>query len=523
MLQLLADNTFLTLFIVIALGAGIGAIPIGGIRFGAAGTLFAGLLVGALIPDPTGDLAMLQSLGLGLFVYLVGLEAGETFFKELRSQLGVLLSAVAAIAVGAAVAIVGGMLLNVSREVTVGIFSGALTNTPSLALAQSQTGSDLPAVGYSLAYPTGVVVAILVVALFAGRTWKAPKDSVDPNEAVVEVVRVEVGQDMAVQDIVEAGGGRAHVATVQSAGRTTVVDPSLPVKRGDRLAIVAAKPVVDDVVAAVGRRVPRRWMLDRNIAVTTFTLSNRALVGRPLAEIPLFDKHRSTIVGIRRVDQKILPTPETYFEEGDILEVAHPVGAQDDVSTYLGDSKRNVSEFDLVTFATGLALGFAAALIVIPLPAGASFALGSAAGPLIVGLILGAMRNSPIGTTWKLPRTANFTLRQFGLMVFLAAVGIASGPAFAATALSMTGLISVGIGALVAAVTLVVFFVLMRLLGQSLPRAAGGASGIMSQPAVLGFASSRITDPRVMTGYSTVVTVAVIVKIVMVPLILMII
>ncbi|WP_420174373.1 hypothetical protein [Luteococcus sp. OSA5] len=137
MLQLLADNTFLLIFLVITLGAVVGAIPVAGIRFGAAGTLFVGLAVGALIPEPVGDLAALQSLGLGLFVYLVGLEAGESFFKELKSQFGVIASAMGAIIAGAAAAVVGGLLLGVSREITVGIFSGALTNTPSLSLAHA--------------------------------------------------------------------------------------------------------------------------------------------------------------------------------------------------------------------------------------------------------------------------------------------------------------------------------------------------------------------------------------------------
>lgn len=138
-----------------------------------------------------------------------------------------------------------------------------------------------------------------------------------------------------------------------------------------------------------------------------------------------------------------------------------------------------------------------------------------------MGLVLGALQNTRLGINWKLPNSANYTLRQFGLMLFLAAVGVASGPAFASTALSTTGLLSVVLGAAVTIATLALFFVLMRVLAQSVARASGGASGIMSQPAVVQFAGSRLTDARVMNGYSTVITVAVITKIVMVPLMLM--
>ncbi|TNM00434.1 antiporter [Corynebacterium tapiri] len=523
MLDIFADNIFLTMFLVIALGAGLGAIPFGGIRFGAAGTLFVGLLVGALIPEPSADLTMLQNLGLGLFVYLVGLEAGESFFKQLRSQLGMIASAIAAIVVGAAVAIIGGLLLGASREITVGIFSGALTNTPSLSLAQSQTGSDLPAVGYSLAYPTGVVVAILVVSVFVNQKWKAKKDSQDSDDSKLVIRRVKLARDMTVQQLNDAAEGKVRVATVRRNGHSSIVDPEQPLNAGDVVTVFAAESIMPAVIEAAGTAVPRRWGRDRNVAIDELTVSNDDLAGRQLKEIKLFRRHRSVVTRIRRMDELILATPETYLEAGDIVEIAFPIGKRDDLVTFFGDSKRNVSEVDLVNFAGGLTLGFAAALIVIPLPAGASFALGSAAGPLIVGLILGALRNAPWGGTWKLPRSANFTLRQFGLMLFLAAVGIASGPAFAATAISMTGLISMIIGAAVTVATLATFYLLMRVQGQSTARASGGASGIMSQPAILEFASSRAVDPRVMLGYSTVVTIAVIVKIIMVPLILLVI
>lgn len=520
MLDVLADNEFLTLFLVIALGAGLGAVPIAGIRFGAAGALFVGLVVGAIIPEPTADLSMLQNLGLGLFVYLVGLEAGETFFKELRQQFGMMITAVVAITVGAVVAVVAGQLLGVTREITVGIFSGALTNTPSLALAQTQTGSELPAVGYSLGYPTGVIVAILMVSVLVGRTWKAPKDQVDPDDAILEVARVEIGRAMTAQDLVDIGDGHVRVSTVRRGNRSQVIDRDRELDAGDVVTIYAAKSALPGVVKAAGRRVPRRMLRDQHVGLQRFTLSNRSIVGRPVGEVPLYERYRSRITRIRRVDEEMLATSETYLEMGDIVEVAYPIGREDDLAAYLGDSKRDVSEVDLVAFAGGLTLGFAAALIVIPLPAGASFALGSAAGPLIVGLILGALRNTPMGTTWKLPRTANFTLRQFGLMLFLAAVGVASGPAFASTAFTWTGLISVLIAALITLATCGVFYILTWLQGRSATRASGGVAGLLGQPAVLQFALGRSSDGRVTTGYSTVITVAVLFKIVAVPLML---
>lgn len=173
---------------------------------------------------------------------------------------------------------------------------------------------------------------------------------------------------------------------------------------------------------------------------------------------------------------------------------------------------------DLATFAGGLTLGYLAALLVIPLPSGASFALGTAAGPLVVGLVLGGLQPTRARIKWKLPSSANHTLRQFGLMIFMAAVGLASGPAFASTAWSLTGLSSALVASVVTLAGLGSFYLMMRLLGRSLPRTSGGAAALLGQPAVLQFATSRMTDSRVMNGYSTVITVGMIAKIVMVPL-----
>lgn len=153
MVELLSTNTLIAIFLVIALGAWFGTVKFGPIRFGAAGALFLGLLVGAFVMPESAELTLLQNLGLGLFVYLIGLEAGEEFFKDIKAQFGLMAASVVAVTVGAGVAVFGGMALGLTREFSVGAFAGSLTSTPSLSLAQAQTGSADPAVGYSLGYP----------------------------------------------------------------------------------------------------------------------------------------------------------------------------------------------------------------------------------------------------------------------------------------------------------------------------------------------------------------------------------
>ena len=126
MVELLSTNTLIAKFLVIALGAWFGTVKFGPIRFGAAGALFLGLLVGAFVMPESAELTLLQNLGLGLFVYLIGLEAGEEFFKDIKAQFGLMAASVVAVTVGAGVAVFGGMALGLTREFSVGAFALSL-------------------------------------------------------------------------------------------------------------------------------------------------------------------------------------------------------------------------------------------------------------------------------------------------------------------------------------------------------------------------------------------------------------
>lgn len=516
MFDILADNILLTLFVVIALGTAFGAIPFGPLRFGAAGALFVGLGVGAFVSVPAEQLSIFQDLGLGLFVYMVGLEAGLTFFKEFRQQLGMMGASLVAVTIGAVIAIIGGELLGISRTVAVGVFSGALTSTPSLALAQEQSGSDLPAVGYSLGYPTGVILAILLVAFTIGRSWQARNEQEGVKEKILHTARVAVTREVAPDKLRDRFSDQIRIATVHRNGRTLIVDDSTAIQPGDVVTLMAPKTVLPDVTRALGRRVTPRLFRDPHVALQRFTVSNDDIVGNTIKDIPLYAEHRSRITRIRRADEDILPCDDTVLEYGDIVEVVLPAPRQNDLETYFGDSIRGFSQLDWVALAGGLAIGFIFALIRIPLPAGASFVLGAAAGPLIAGLILGAVQRTG-RTSWQIPRPANSTLRQFGLMMFLAAVGIASGPAFAATAFTAQGVTALALAIVVSLAGCGSFLLLTWLLGKSSTRANGGVSGLLGQPAVLQYALENSSDSRIMSGYTATFAIALIYKIVVIP------
>jgi len=146
-----------------ALGAALGAVPFGPLRLGAAGALFVGLVIGSLAPDIGGSLGLIQSLGLALFVYMVGLSAGQTFFADLKRQAPMMGWATLFLIVAAGGAIALGKVMNLSPDMVSGIFSGSLTSTPALAAANAVTTSGEPSVGYAIGYPAGVILAILSV------------------------------------------------------------------------------------------------------------------------------------------------------------------------------------------------------------------------------------------------------------------------------------------------------------------------------------------------------------------------
>jgi putative transport protein len=214
----------------------------------------------------------------------------------------------------------------------------------------------------------------------------------------------------------------------------------------------------------------------------------------------------------------MLAAEDTVVELGDRLRVVVPRGQLTSVARYLGDSERKVSEIDALSLGVGVALGLLLGLIAVPLPGGIKLALGPAAGPLVIGMILGRLeRTGPL--VWGLPSSASLTIRQLGLLLFLATTGLASGQAFAAQAFTGLGARIAVAGAITVALSAALVLVLARALGFSTARAAGGLAGFVGQPAILAYVNGRTVDERVDAGYAALFALAIIVKILLVQVI----
>lgn len=516
MLDVLVASPLLTLFVVVALGTAVGVIPFGPLRFGPAGALFVGLAIGALDPRLGEDVSLVQTLGLALFVYTVGLTAGRTFFRDLRRQLPLIGVGVAGVLAAAATAAALGRVAGLDAPLVAGMFTGALTSTPALAAAVGAVGTQEPAVGYSLAYPVGVTVTILVVAATVTRRWPARRDPQPAAGLGLLAVTAEVERTVRLDDVPEFAGQHVRMSYLARDGRTRVINPDEELRAGDQVVVVGPADRVRSAVGRLGRRLDSHLADDRTtVENKRFVVSDRRVAGRTVAELDIPRRFDGVITRVRRGDLDLLARDDLTLEVGDRVLAVVPREQLEAVSRFFGDSERRVSEIDPVPVGVGMAIGLLLGLVTIPLGGGVAFALGSAAGPLVVGMVLGHLeRTGPL--VWGMPHAANLTIRQLGLLLFLAAVGLASGPAFAEQAFTATGLRVVLAAVVVVGVPAVLVMVGARFIGMSAPRAAGALAGFVGQPAVLAYAAGRVVDERVEQGYAALFAIGIIAKILLV-------
>jgi putative transport protein len=248
-------------------------------------------------------------------------------------------------------------------------------------------------------------------------------------------------------------------------------------------------------------------------------VSARQLTGRRLGDLELHHRFGAVATRVRRGDVDLLAHDDLTLQPGDRVRVVAPREHMGAISALLGDSERRIGELDAVGYMFGLALGSLIGLIEVPLGGGASFALGTAGGPLVVGLLLGRLeRTGPI--TWQPPYGAGLSIRQLGTILFLGTVGSRSGSALVDAVSSSQGIKLAFAAIVVVAATAAMFlFAGRRLLGLGGARLTGTLAGLETQPAVLAFANEQTDDDRVSTAYAIVFPVAMLLKIVLAQLI----
>jgi putative transport protein len=535
-IEFLSRNPLLLLFLVVGLGYFAGSLRLFGFSLGPAAVLFVGLFFGALdsrlrIPD------LVYVLGLVIFVYVIGLQSGPSFFSSFgRRSLKANLFAFASVAAAAAATVAGGRLIGLGGDSIVGVFCGSLTNTPALAASVEAVRSKLPAGGtalsldapviaYGVSYPFGVIGVLLGFFLFgrmraAGAGERSPRAdaaadaSVGPLAArTFRVVNRNVcGKRLS--DLVSGEEERGYVLSRLRRGEvSSLIYADTVFEQGDLVVAVGDAAALERARALFGEVSVREIHVEnQDFEVRRIEVSDKNVVGRTVADLHLQSLLDATITRLRRGDTDFVPSGDTVLERGDRARVITWAGNMDRVARFFGDSIRSSSETDFLSLSVGLALGVLLGMAPLPLPGGGVFALGFAGGPLVAGLVLGRLqRTGPI--IWGMPFAVNQTLRQVGLVLFLAGIGTRAGDGLLAT-LGGGGWQMMVLGACVTAlVTAGVLALGTRGLGLSYPAVMGLMSGIQTQPACLAYANERTPSNAPNVWYASVYPVSMIAKI----------
>ncbi|WP_231112712.1 aspartate:alanine exchanger family transporter [Corynebacterium pseudotuberculosis] len=525
MLDYLATQPLITLVLILALGLALGKIRLFGISLGAAAVLFVALALSTIHPALQLPPLIFQ-LGLAMFVYAIGLNAGAAFFAEFRHRgwkLTLYVIGLLVVLMGISYALITTFDLG-SRAAGAGMFAGAISSTPGMAaMVAILEGIDdslvaEPVVGYSLAYPGAVIGSILVAAIGA-RVLKVNHTQDAEEEGLVmdplEWTGVRIGPRITgtiaqLPSIV----GEEIIATrvVHSDSFHSLADPNDRLFEGMVLVINGTTEALDRAIAKLGAPVEVK-IEDTDLEYLRVTVSSKHVVGRKISEL---DTVRSgfIIARLRRGDAEVVPEADDVLHYSDRVRVIAPKNRMSEVRRFLGDSERQLADVDLLPFAIGLSLGLLIGAIPIPLPGGNTLSLGFGGGPIVVGLILGPctvrVRFAGLCRTMRIARSV-----LFGLAIFLAGVGTSAGVGFrhALTDPSSLKLIAAGFVVTLAS-ALITAAVCMPLLKLKWDEAMGVAAGVTTNPAIISYLNGQTGTELATRGYATVYPTAMIGKIV---------
>lgn len=518
----LASQPLLTLFLVISIGYAVGEITIAGFSLGVGAVLFVGLLIGAFAPKAA-PAAILSTVGLILFFYGIGIQYGKSFVEGLISPSGRKQNSIALVSVivGGLVAIACIVQFKIKTEVAAGIFSGALVNTAALQSVTDRVGGELPTVGYGVAYPFGVLGPILCM-YFARQLFRpaipAPKfRRVQEIEVVVSHPEI-VGSTLG--DLSSKMPPEVQIIAVRQDGHNRMPKENLKLQAGDTLLLVGQGEPLQQVRSWIGEETSSQIIPDHtDLDDLDVYVSKPAVIGRRLGELNLSEKPQCTVISLQRGDTVLYPHPGLLLEAGDRIWLVTERHRFETVRNFFGNSARSTAEVSYLALGIGMVLGVLFGLIPFPLPGLGTFTFGAGGGAMIVSLILGWLGRTG-NLTWTIPPSANLTLRNFGLTLFLAVVGMRSGQQFITT-IQQTGFQLLGVGiAITLAVVLLAMVLGYGLMKLPFDEVLGVIAGVTGNPAILAYAAKSVPTDKPELSYAIVFPSSTIVKIIAVQVLL---
>ncbi len=536
-------STLVFLSIVGFVGILVGKLKMGSLKLGIAGVLFVGLLVGHLGANIDGHvLHFVKEFGLILFVYSIGIEIGPRFLSSLRNN-GLQLNIFAALIVFLGFGIAFGIkyAFNLDLEVVAGLFSGSVTNTPSLGAAQAlltdlNNGAPMAAeragMAYALAYPFGVMGIILVMALVRMFFKIKTEDEIARHKAETEAT---TGNAQTVQATLENPNlfGKTLAELTPNISKEFVVSRLLRgekiivprgktvLEKGDILTCLCHKEEIEEIKLVIGEVKPlEKVEFNGQMTMRHITMTNRRIAGKTLRDIHLSSMYPANITRIFRGQTEIIPTSNTRLEFGDRLRIVGQRDKMDGVAKFLGNSMRDLSHPNLVPLFIGVLLGIVLGSIPImipglPMPA----KLGLAGGPLVVALILGHIGRIGKFDFYMTP-SANHFIRELGIILFLACVGLGSGKNFWSTLIN-GGYMWMLYAAMITFFPLFIVAVIARIKKVNYLTICGFLAGSMTDPPALEFANNIAPVQAQATAYATVYPLTMFLRILMAQLLVL--
>ncbi len=437
----LLTQTHVAFFVIVAAGIALGRLKIKGISLDLSAVIFVALFFGHLgvrMPE------ILQKVGLILFMFSVGIQAGPGFFESFRKSGKILIAlAFVVIASGALMTLLMAWIYDIDYKMAVGLFTGALTSTSGLAAAVESTHSPATSIGFGIAYPFGIIGVILFARLSPKifkidvpaeeRRFEAEIQSDNPplvsRNFVVENPNI-FGKTL--QEIDLRGLTRTTISRIVKQGEIVRAEATTRLEQGDRVRAVGTQDNLKRLTYLIGRETSEEIPLRGKNTVRRFLVTNKEVINKSLRTLALLQNYNATVTTIRRSGIDISPRATSKLRFGDKLIVTLPEENAGRIGELLGDSRKKMNELDFLPIALGILLGILLGEISIPLFSGIDLKLGLTGGVLISALVL-----SKIGKTgsivWNVSGSANMFLRKLGLIMFLAVIGTHAGEHLAET------------------------------------------------------------------------------------------
>ena len=519
-------QTVVILSIIIAFGLAIGKVKIMGISLGIAFVFFVGILAGhlGLSIDPT-VLDYAETFGLAMFVYCLGLHVGPNFFGSLRHEgMSQNMWSLAVIVFGTLFSLLLIPLTGINLPDMLGLLCGATTNTPALgaatqALSHLGMSSGTVALATAVTYPLGVLGVIIAMMLLRklfvkpadlevktaesnDHTYIAEFKVVNPATSGKSIASVS---DMTHLKFIISRIWRGNEVIVPNAETTLMVD--------DDLLVITTKEDEGAMEILFGKKINKNWneeaidwnAIDTQVESRVLVLTRTELNGKRLGELHLRKSYGVNVSRVLRGDMKLLATSDLRLQYGDRVTVVGQHEAVNHVESYFGNSVKTLNEPNIGSILFGIFLGLAIGTIPISIPGmGSSVRLGIAGGPIIMGIIVGALGPKMHFISYT-TQSASLMLRKLGLSLYLACLGLDAGKDFFDTVMRPQGLLWIGIGALITIIpVLIVGLIALKTKKFDFGTICGILCGSMANPMALGYANDTIKGDTASISYASV-------------------